>query len=193
MTTNPERTRFLEVLFGIVGTLLIVLALGLYILNERSRINTSQQAILAVQLDEAMTLYAENCSICHGLAGEGIGATPPLNTDGMRGMADDDLRRIIAEGRYNTAMPAWTQANGGPLSDYQVDELVSLVLYGDWQTTQDRVVNLGLAPLVPFTTEPDPAILNALASLSDGATLQAAVQTYASECVAWDSDRSSPE
>ena len=184
MTPNPERAQKIEVLLGMTGTLLIVIALGLYILNEPVRIEASQGEILAGQLDEAMTLYAENCSVCHGLAGEGIGAMPALNTDALRSMTAADLSRVIAEGRYNTAMPAWSQANGGSLSDFQVSELTALIQFGDWQATQDRVVNLGLAPLVPFTTDPDPAALEAVASLPDGATLQAAITIYAAECVA---------
>lgn len=184
MTSNVERSHKVEILFGITGTLLISIALFLYILNEPVRIDTSQNNILAVKLDNAMTLYAENCSICHGLSGEGVGATPALNSDALRTMLSSDLTRIIADGRYNTAMPAWSEANGGPLSDYQVGELAALIQTGDWPATQDRVVNLGLAPLVPFTTEPDPALLEAVSLLPDGAILQSAIKTYAARCVA---------
>ncbi|KAF0108103.1 MAG: class I cytochrome c [Anaerolineaceae bacterium] len=184
MTPNPERTQKIETLLGITGTLLIVVALFLYILNEPVRIAASQGEILAVQLNEAMTLYAENCSVCHGLAGEGIGATPALDSDALRTMPAGDLTRVIADGRYNTAMPAWSQANGGSLSDFQVGELTALIQFGDWQATQDRVVNLGLAPLIPFTTDPDPVLLDAVALLPGGATLQAAITIYAAQCVA---------
>jgi hypothetical protein len=59
-------------------------------------------------------------------------------------------------------MPAWSKEDGGPLSDYQIDELVALIQSGDWHETGDRVVNLGLAPLIPFTTDPDPALLEAV-------------------------------
>jgi len=45
------------------------------------------------------------------------------------------------------------------------------------------VVNLGLAPLVPFTTEADPALLAQVGTLTDGATLQTAVQIFAANCV----------
>jgi mono/diheme cytochrome c family protein len=94
-----------------------------------------------------------------------------------------ELFKTIARGRFNTAMPAWSQEDGGPLSDYQIDELVNLVQSGNWNATQDRVVNLGLAPLVPFTTEPDPALLEQVGALSDGATLQTAVKVFAALCV----------
>lgn len=180
----PNRTRIIEVLIGLLATQLIVFALAYYMFNEQARIVEAQGEILNVQLDDAMTLYAENCSVCHGLSGEGIGATPALDSDALRTMAYDDLDKTIARGRFNTAMPAWSKEDGGPLSDYQISEMVALIQSGDWTATQDRVVNLGLAPLVPFTTDPDPVLLAELANLPDGATLQAAVQLFAANCVA---------
>lgn len=184
MTINPERTRKIESILGIVGTLLIVSALFVYILDEPDRIEMAQDEILVIQLEDAMTLYAENCSICHGLAGEGIGANPALDSDALRTMPTSNLTRVIADGRYNTSMPAWGQDSGGPLSSYQVGELVALVKFGDWQATSDRVVNMGLAPLVPFTTDPDSSLLDAVASLPDGTVLQNAITVYAAQCVA---------
>ena len=179
---NKHQT--IETLLGLLGTLLIVFALGLYILNEPSRLEQAQGDILHAQLDDAMTLYAENCAVCHGLNGEGIGAMPALDSDALRTMPFDDLYKTIARGRFDTAMPAWSKDDGGPLSDYQIEELVALIQSGDWNETGDRVVNLGLAPLIPFTADPDPALVEAVGSLPDGATLQTAIGIYAAQCVA---------
>jgi mono/diheme cytochrome c family protein len=184
MNLPQNRTRLFEILAGLLATQLIVFGLGFYMLNEPTRITTAQTQILHVQLDDAMTLYAQNCSVCHGLSGEGIGATPALNNPALQTMAYDDLTKTIARGRFNTAMPAWSKEDGGALSDYQISELVSLIQSGDWNETRDRVVNLGLAPLVPFTTEADPALLAEVANLPDGATLQTAVTLFAANCVA---------
>ena len=184
MNTPQNRTRLFEVLVGLLATQFIVLGLGYYMLNEPARIIKSQTQIQQIQLDDAMTLYAQNCSVCHGLSGEGIGSIPPLNNPALQTMAYDDLTKTIARGRFNTAMPAWSKEDGGPLSDYQVSELVGLVQSGDWNATQDRVVNLGLAPLVPFTTEPDPALFAEVANLPDGVTLQTAITIFATNCVA---------
>ncbi|GAB4460233.1 MAG: hypothetical protein Kow0070_16160 [Anaerolineales bacterium] len=178
------KTFFIESLVGLGALLLIVSALGYYILNEPNRILNSQNKVIAAQLDNAMTLYAENCSVCHGLNGEGIGATPPLDSAALRTMPYDDLYKTIARGRYQTAMPAWALEDGGPLSDYQIDELVTLILYGDWTETGNRTVNLGFAPLIPFTTDPDPVLLAEIANLPDGSTLQTAVKLFAANCVA---------
>ena len=178
------RTYLIEALIGLGATLIIVTTLGLYILNESSRIDKAQAEVLNTQLDESMTLYAENCAVCHGLNGEGIGATPALNNPALVTMAFDDLYKTISRGRFDTAMPAWSKEDGGPLSDYQIEEMVALIQFGDWTATGERVVNLGLAPLVPFTTDPDPALFAEVANLPDGLTLQTAIQIFASSCVA---------
>ena len=180
---NTKHSFLIESFIGLGSLLLIVSALGYYILNEPIRIVQAQDEVLALQLDEAMTLYAENCAVCHGLSGEGIGATPPLNNPALLSMPYEDLYKTIARGRYQTAMPAWAIEDGGALSDYQIDELVLLILRGDWGATGDRVVNLGLAPLIPFTTEVDPALLAEIGNLPDGATLQTAVTLFAANCV----------
>mgnify|MGYP001017630668 CR=1 FL=1 len=178
-----NRIRLFEILAGLLATQLIVFGLALYILNEPTRIVEAQAQTLVIQVDDAMTLYAENCAVCHGLAGEGIGATPPLDSDALRTMDYADLIKTIARGRYDTAMPAWSKEDGGPLSDYQISELAALVQSGNWSATQDRVVNLGLAPLIPFTTEPDPTLLAEVGNLPDGATLQTAIGLFAANCV----------
>ena len=181
---NESRSYRIEILLGLLGTAIIVFSLAFYIASEPNRIFESQGEILQIQLNDAMTLYAENCAVCHGLNGEGIGATPPLNTPGLQSMPYEELYKVIARGRFETAMPAWSKEDGGPLSDYQIGELVALIESGDWSATGDRVVNLGLAPLIPFTTDPDPALLEAVGSLPDGATLQSAITIYATQCVA---------
>ena len=179
---NPK-SHLIESLIGLGATMLIAAGLGWYMLNEPTRIVSAQGEVLAVQLDEAMTLYAENCAVCHGLNGEGISSVPALNNPSLVTMPFEEIQKTIARGRYQTAMPAWSLLDGGPLSDYQIDELVLLIQYGDWAETGDRVVNLGLAPLVPFTTQADPALLEQVGALTDGATLQTAVQLFAANCV----------
>jgi mono/diheme cytochrome c family protein len=174
----------LEVLLGVIATALIVFSIPIYALSESARLDSAQAGQLERDLDDAMTLYAENCSVCHGLSGEGIGAIPPLNSLALQGMEVEALVKIISRGLYGTSMPAWQLEDGGPLSDYQINQLVDLIQYGDWIETQDRVVNLGLAPQVPFTTQPDPTILEAVKAKPDGEILAAGIILYADQCVA---------
>ncbi len=173
-----------EIFLGVLFTQLIVLALGLYMLREPERLPEAREEILSTQIDEAMTLYAENCAVCHGAQGEGLGATPPLDTPGLAEMAYEDLFKVIARGRYATAMPAWSKEDGGPLSDYQISELTALIQYGDWQAVGQRVAELGLTPLEPFTAEPDAALLEEVSALPEGELLAQGISLYAEYCVA---------
>lgn len=183
MNETKKRAYWIESLIGVGSTMVIAAALALYMLNEPSRITGAQAKMLNDQLDDAMTLYSENCAVCHGGEGQGIGSTPPLNRPALQTMPFEELQKTISRGRYQTAMPAWSIADGGPLSDYQIDELVLLVQYGDWNETGDRVVNLGYAPLIPFISEPDPVLFAQVGQLPDGTTLQNAIQLFATNCV----------
>jgi len=80
-------------------------------------------------------VYAQNCAACHGEAGGGRdeapaapNGAPSLNNPVFLATASDGfIRRSIAEGREGTPMPAYA----GPLSDRQIDDLVTLIR--SWQ------------------------------------------------------------
>jgi len=61
---------------------------------------------------------------------------------------------------------------------------VEMIQYGNWQQTQERVVNLGLAPLVPFAAEPDATMLEQVTALPGGDSLALGIQLYSESCVA---------
>lgn len=176
--------RLVEHTFGLLALALLATGLLIYAFLEPQRIASAQLAQTQLDLDQAMTLYAQNCAVCHGLAGEGIGATPPLDNPNLVESDQESLAKIIARGLFDTAMPAWSKTDGGPLSDYEIDSLVTLIQHGNWQATQDRVVNLGFAPLIPFTTEPDPLMLEQVAALPSGEVLSEGIRVYATACVA---------
>jgi len=70
------------------------------------------------------TLYARNCSACHGAQGR-LGPARPLADPLYLAYVDPvRLRRIVAEGLPDTPMPAFGQAAGGLLTDAQLDALV---------------------------------------------------------------------
>lgn len=176
--------RTVELTIALLAVFMIMSGVLLYALNEPARLDGALAAQIETDLGHAMTVYAENCAVCHGMAGEGIGSNPALDQPALRVTDFDALYKIIARGLYGTAMPAWSQEDGGPLSDYQLTQLVLLIQQGDWAATQDRVVNLGLAPLIPFTVEPDPEVMANLAELPGGEVLAAGITVYAQECVA---------
>ncbi len=71
-------------------------------------------------------LYSENCQACHGSGGRGNGAAIGLADPVYLAIASDAvIRRVTAEGVPGTAMPAFSRAAGGALTDEQVGILTS--------------------------------------------------------------------
>ncbi len=71
-------------------------------------------------------LFERNCVVCHGENGEGrIGATLAKAWSSIR--PDLRIRTTIAEGIAGSAMPAWSQAYGGPLNADEIEDLVAYV------------------------------------------------------------------
>src|SRR5215472_7836170 len=70
------------------------------------------------------TLYAQNCSACHGAEGKG-GASLALEDPVYLAIVDDaTLRKVTAEGVAGTTMPGFARSAGGLLTDRQIDVLV---------------------------------------------------------------------
>lgn len=92
------------------------------------------------ELEHGARLYAENCVVCHGANGEGrVGATLAKDWPSIR--PDLEVRATIENGVAGSPMPAWSQKNGGPLTDEEINALVSYIL--SWST--------GGPPVIPPT------------------------------------------
>ena len=90
----------------------------------------SAQTVDEGQLELGARLYAENCVVCHGEGGQGrIGASLAKPWSGV--MPAADMRNTISRGIVGSTMPAWSTAFNGPLSETEVDALVSYIL--SWQ------------------------------------------------------------
>jgi mono/diheme cytochrome c family protein len=71
-------------------------------------------------------LYIKNCAVCHGDRAEGrIGATLAKDFPGIR--VDALLKETISNGVKGSVMPSWAKANGGPLADSDIDDLVAFI------------------------------------------------------------------
>jgi mono/diheme cytochrome c family protein len=72
-------------------------------------------------------LYQQNCAVCHGDQGEGrIGATLAKDWPSFR--PDLRVKSVILTGVGDAAMPAWGQANGGPLTEDEIDDIVAYIM-----------------------------------------------------------------
>lgn len=97
-------------------------------------------------------LYDQNCLMCHGPNGEGrVGATLAKVWGGFR--PDLSVKSTIQNGIANSAMPAWSQAKGGPLTESEIDNLTAYIL--SWENSPIRQVQ---------PTQPSPAPGSALLS-----------------------------
>ncbi|GAB4541017.1 MAG: c-type cytochrome [Anaerolineae bacterium] len=102
----------------------------------------SAQGPTPEQLEAGARLYAENCAVCHGASGEGrIGAE--LSRDWPSIRPDLRVKTVIEEGVSGSPMPAWSQENGGPLTDEEIEALTLYIL--SWETG-------GLPELLPTPT-----------------------------------------
>jgi len=98
-------------------------------------------------------IFFKNCSQCHGSQAEGnIG--PALRNDNfVASGSDQDVANTIANGRNNGKMPAWLQANGGPLTSAEILNTVAFL-----RTLQGVPVLPTATPIPPEPTEtPAPA------------------------------------
>ncbi|MBI5302518.1 MAG: c-type cytochrome [Chloroflexi bacterium] len=173
-----------QIFIGFVAALVLVTTLGAYMFYEPYRQDRARADLLAAQIRQGQVVFAQNCAVCHGGAGEGLGATLPLDNPGLRAMEYDTLYKTIARGRYNTAMPAWGVADGGALNDASIEAVIALIQHGDWNGTRLVVADLGLTPRVPVSVTIPAETLKLIAALPDGTRLSNAAQLYAANCVA---------
>jgi cytochrome c oxidase cbb3-type subunit 3 len=69
-------------------------------------------------------LFGENCAGCHGQDGKNGPGRPLNNALYMKLIPREELHKVLEYGRPGTQMPAWSKAQGGPLSEKQIDALV---------------------------------------------------------------------
>ena len=90
-------------------------------------------------------LFVENCAVCHGVDGQGREGASLTDFPGISITAT--LFDTIRNGIPGTRMPAWGQANGGPLTENDIEDLAAYIL----------VVFSGTEPLAPLPTyQPEP-------------------------------------
>jgi mono/diheme cytochrome c family protein len=78
------------------------------------------------------TLYAQNCSACHGAEGRG-GASIALANPAYLAIVDENaVHNVVANGVRGTSMPAFVQSAGGFLTEEQINAITSGI-FSHWQ------------------------------------------------------------
>ena len=169
-------------LVTVTALVLIVLALPLYAWGEPERLAAVQALWQAESIAGASATYVEYCAACHGPDGQGTPAAPALDVEGLRTMDAESLYKVIARGRYDTAMAAWHLEEGGVLSDYEIDQLVTLIQDERWRDVRE----LAAAGGVFLPSSPLPAPDFAAQTLVGAETRDPALlgwQIYSQNCV----------
>jgi len=125
-------------ILGLLALLALVIALPLYTVREPQRMGQAGKGLEAKHVADAAILYLDNCSLCHGFDGAGLGAMPPLSDTALAGADHDALFDAIAHSPHGSAMASWHVSEGGTFSSYQVESLVTLISSAAW----DHVVAL---------------------------------------------------
>jgi mono/diheme cytochrome c family protein len=171
-------------ILGLLATFTIVLILPIYTWLEPIQQEKLLDEYYTHAVVTATDLYAQNCAVCHGAAGKGIGDNPPLNTEAVQMMSATDLARTIARGRDNTLMAAWATEEGGIFSNPQIDDFVTFIQQANWDYVAARVDELGLTPPPLIEMEVPDELLADLAAMPDGDALSAGLLVYAENCAA---------
>ena len=133
MNTSKQVNVMIGLMFVIlVGTLL-------YFIWDNVRAEDAEERQIVENAERGGKLFSLNCRACHGLSGLGTLENTllpglPLNVDSNRpddpGMLlerQNIIRDSIRCGRVGTLMPQWAEDQGGPLNDFQIQQLVALI------------------------------------------------------------------
>ncbi len=90
-------------------------------------------------------LFVANCAMCHGEKGQGR-AGASLNKGFASINPQQFVRATVADGIDNSAMPAWSQANGGPLTEEEIDNISAFIVSLPSQAPQQPAATATPAP-----------------------------------------------
>jgi mono/diheme cytochrome c family protein len=85
----------------------------------------SSESVAPSQVLDFGTLYAQNCSGCHGAQGRGGASIALANPVYLAIIDETTMRNVVANGVRGTSMPAFAQPAGGMLTEQQVEVITS--------------------------------------------------------------------
>ena len=123
-----------------VGLLMLgAVATLLYFLWDNVRAEDATDRQVTANAERGGVIFAVQCRSCHGMTGKSVQENPKLPgailniesnrlTDtGKLKTQQDRLGDTIHCGRVGTLMPSWSDAQGGPLNDFQIQQLVTMI------------------------------------------------------------------
>lgn len=139
-----------KVILGITLTVVLLLTLLIYMGVDAQRGPSTVEAARESAVTNGRHIYAKYCIQCHGPKGEGcIG--PALNRETWRALKDGApntafdpdshtlIYRTVTRGRVanqpGVQMPAWALDEGGSLNDQEIEDVITFIYYGDWDST----------------------------------------------------------
>ena len=138
------------VLFFVIWIPLYWLAQPTANLDAQERLKTDSVARgheITLEANEAVNPGGVGCATCHGQelgGGETLFQGKPYAAPPLNNVCDvsahpaikskDDLVSVIAEGRANTPMPAWSVLYGGAMTDQQIDDVVNYLISINMET-----------------------------------------------------------
>lgn len=146
-------------LISLLALLVFVIVLPLYAMQEPGRMDQAQIQLRREYLEDGANLYVENCIGCHGAYGEGLGTMPALSNPALADADSDFLFKTIARAAHGTIMAAWHIEEGGILNDFQIEELVTLVRFGDWNQIGELAMTREMIPSMPEAQDPQAIML----------------------------------
>jgi len=140
-------------LITILSLLVILLALPVYGFREAARLNNAQDNRQTQLVSEGITLYLENCADCHDIDGSGLGVMPALNQADLAESDTEFLYKAIARAAHGSKMTAWHVEEGGSLSDYEIESLVTFIQHANWTDVAATAVAQNVVLSQPATIE----------------------------------------
>jgi mono/diheme cytochrome c family protein len=146
MNTSKQVNVMIGLLFVfLVGTLLYWMwdaGFSIAGLDVSSRADDAEERQIITNAERGGAVFAANCRNCHGMSGRAVQESLmlpglPLNVEanradepGERMELQNRFRDTIRCGRVGTLMPTWSEDHGGPLNDFLIEQLVTLISGG---------------------------------------------------------------
>jgi hypothetical protein len=143
MNTSKQVNAMIGLLFVfLVGALLYWLwDVGFSVagLEISSRADDAEERQIIKNAERGGGVFSLNCRPCHGISGRAVQESLmlpglPLNVEanraedpGTRMELQNRFRDTIRCGRVGTLMPTWSEDHGGPLNDFLIEQLVTLI------------------------------------------------------------------